>query len=423
MTCNNQTINDLDFFKDNGACDKSEWGLAETQIGDCTTAEYNILESYPSIETLRRLAWINVIFSFVSTFLAVCYTLSIWRKEKAKIDGWPWSKVVYGVEMEKLRCVFPQWFIEFGLIGKLVPALSMDCIDILTDTMYFDALTKSCGILDTRLQTPKFVYRVLFAFMVIGMLKNIVVSHRAYKQLTKKVQLNDVSESDLVDSNAYMALTFFQGVLAFVFQDAVAAIIQYFYIDRYVTKAGFTAIANSVVMLLCSLRILYIFCKYIYRYHEKTDPLKMKTLHSIMMITQISICFFHATRSYAVVFSKLLTGKDNQPHESCYTVNYRHGQAFTKTTPFNGDCFGQTGYILLIMTGFSSIGVTICTIIILVIGFEHFKIFNQSHYSGRVGNISQSVGHRAPATLKKLQSKPDPQLSRATEMSLPPTIN
>ena len=46
--------------------------------------------------------------------------------------------------------------------------------------------------------------------MVIGMMKNIVVSHRAYKQLTKKVQLNDVAESDLVDSNAYMALTFFQ---------------------------------------------------------------------------------------------------------------------------------------------------------------------------------------------------------------------
>jgi len=413
MKCGNQTV--LDFFNDDGACKKSAW--ATNGNGHCIAAEYNITQEYESIETLRTLAIVNVIFSFVSTFLAVCYTLRIWRKEKAKIDGWPWTKVVYGVPMEKLRCL-PRWFIEFGLISKVVPALSMDCIDILTDTLYFNSFTKSCGILDSRIHTPIFVYRVLFSFMVIGMLKNIVVSHRAYKQLTKKVQLNDVAESDLVDSNAYMALTFFQGVLAFVFQDAVAAIIQYFYIDRYVIKAGFTAIANSVVMLLCSLRILYIFCKYIYRYHEKTDPLKMKTLHSIMMITQISICFFHATRSYAVVFSKLLTGKDNQPQDACFEVSFTHGVAETWSTPFKGDCLGQTGYILLVMTGFSSIGVLICTIIIIVIGFEHFKIFNQSHYSGRVGNISQKS--RGPPQIAKLQSKPDPTLSRATEMSLPP---
>ena len=75
---------------------------------------------------------------------------------------------------------------------------------------------QSCGILDSRIHTPIFVYRVLFSFMVIGMLKNIVVSHRAYKQLTKKVQLNDVAESDLVDSNAYMALTFFQVNILYV---------------------------------------------------------------------------------------------------------------------------------------------------------------------------------------------------------------
>ena len=64
------------------------------------------------------------------------------------------------------------------------------------------------------------------------------------------------------------------------------------------------------------------------------------------------------------------------------------------------------------------ISVLICTIIIIVIGFEHFKIFNQSHYSGRVGNISQKS--RGPLQIAKLQSKPDPTLSRATEMSLPP---
>ena len=77
--------------------------------------------------------------------LPIFFSKSI--QEKAKIDGWPWTKVVYGVPMEKFRCL-PRWLIEFGLISKVVPALSMDCIDILTDTLYFNSFTKRNWFID-----------------------------------------------------------------------------------------------------------------------------------------------------------------------------------------------------------------------------------------------------------------------------------
>ena len=86
-----------------------------------------------------------------------------------------------------------------------------------------------------------------------------------FPTLQKRLSINDTSESDLIDSNAYMALTFFQGILAFVFQDAAAALIQFFYIDKYVTESSKTAIVNGVIMLVFSLRVLYVFTMYVWR--------------------------------------------------------------------------------------------------------------------------------------------------------------
>ena len=163
---------------------------------------------------------------------------------------------------------FPRWFIGFGLICKLVPSLTMDVIDILTDTVYFHEISQKCGIIGPHLHTPQHVFNILFIFMVMGMVKNLVVNKIARHQLFKKLfidddfTLDDLSESDLIDSNAYMVITFFQGVLSFVFQDAVAAIFQYFYIDKYSKETNIIATINGTLMLLFSIRVTYVFIRY-----------------------------------------------------------------------------------------------------------------------------------------------------------------
>ena len=185
-------------------------------------------------------------------------------QEKNKVEGWPWSKKVYGINVSHFKSL-PRALVGLGLLGKLLPSLSMDVIDILMDTFYFHAITQQCGMLDPRLHTPRFVFHTLFSFMVLGMLKNLVINNVAHRQLTKRLQMDDLSESDLVDSNAYMAITFFEGVLSFVFQDAGAAIIQYFYIDKYTKGTNLVSMLNGSIMLLFSIGVSYVFMRYIYK--------------------------------------------------------------------------------------------------------------------------------------------------------------
>jgi len=353
-------------------------------------SHFDPTDKFPHTSVLRIVAWVNVGLAFISTLVGVIYIFSCWIKQKRKIKGWPWEKKVYGVKISRFKCM-PRRLVAFGLMCKLVPSLTMDVLDIFTDTLYFNQITQRCGVLDNRLHTPIWVFHILFIFMISGMIKNLVVTHIAYRQLTKSLPAGDKDESDLVDRNAYMALTFFQGILAFVFQDAVAALIQFFYIDKFVTQVNMTAVFNGVIMLLFSVRVLYVFTLYIFKYHEKSDPLKVQILHVIMFLTKTFVCTFHATRTYVVVFSKFDNRLSNgKGLDECVTI-VESGDL--KQDPFHLKCLTNSDWTLLIMTGLAGVGVLICTIVLGLIGFEHFKIFNQSHYSGRVGNISGISGN------------------------------
>jgi len=212
-----------------------------------------------------------------------------------------------------------------------------------------------------------------------------------------------------------MALTFFQGILAFVFQDAAAALIQFFYIDKYVTDSSTTAIVNGVIMLVFSLRVLYVFSMYVWRYGEKSDPTKVKIFHVVMGSTKFFVCLFHAMRTYAVVFSKMIS-TGNELDDSCFSFDAHHGTGRMTQQPFVWACLTRLDKALLASTGLASIGAIACTIILAIIGFEHFKIFSQSHYSGRVGNIT-GPAHRSPSLNPELQKIVQQQLkNRATEL-------
>lgn len=424
--CSNSTVSILPHF--NNTC------ANENYICD----NFDVTKSYRHTEVLRTTAWINWCLTFGLTFMSVINIYHIWIKEKSRIEGWPWRKVIYGINVSRFKC-FPKWLVGFGLICKLVPSLSMDVIDILTDTLYFHQIIQQCGVLDPRLHTPLFVFHTLFAFMVMGMAKNLVINSIANRQLTKRLQVDDFAESELIDRNAYMAITFFQGVLSFVFQDAVAAIIQYFYIDKYTIEVNMIATFNGVIMLVFSIRVCYVFIRYMYQYWDHDDSLNVKALHSIMLGTKLSVSLFHAMRMYAVVFSKIF-GKFNEVDKeldaSCFHTTTVDNVKTTTQSPFSWDCMGLLDKSLIAFTIFASVGVLICTVIVCSTGLETFKIFNQSHYSGRIGAISGiDRGTKSIATNRMgTMSRPrgfsgvlrglsprayDASISRATELEYP----
>lgn len=347
---------------------------------------FDVLESYPHTSALLTISWINVTLSFFITLAGIIIIYKIWIKEKNKLEGWPWKKEVYGISVKKFKC-FGRSFVSFMLLAKLVPSLNMDVVDILTDTLYYHEIVRSCAMIDARMHTPEFVYIVLFIFMVIGMFKNIAVSKMAHRQLTKRIPPGDEDESDLNDLNGYMTITFFQDVLAFIFQDAVAAIIQYFYIEKFVDGYSFIAIANGIIMLVFSLRILRVFYKYIAQYWDKNDALKVKILHLLMLFSKLAVCIFHLMRTYAIVFSKWFN-TEKELDSSCFSTEINHGLITVTQNPFSPSCLGKLGYTLIITTAVASIGTIACVTILFCIGFDEFKIFNQSHYSGRIGNIT-----------------------------------
>ena len=122
----------------------------------------------------------------------------------------------------------------------------------------------------------------------------------------------------------------------------------------------------------------------------------MKALHTIMLGTKLSVSLFHAMRLYAVVFSKMFRKNENIEFDSsCFVTTESDGVATTVQSPFTWSCMGMLDKSLLLFTLFASIGVTICFVLVCFGGFEAFKIFNQSHYSGRIGNISgmRVTGH------------------------------
>ena len=92
-------------------------------------------------------------------------------------------------------------------------------------------------------------------------------------------------------------------------------------------------------------------------------------------------------RMYAVTFSKF-GDAEKELTSSCFLTTLDGEIATTEQTPFTWSCLSIKEKCLFLFTLVASVGVLICTLIICFNGFEHFKIFNQSHYTGRVGNVS-----------------------------------
>ena len=102
-----------------------------------------------------------------------------------------------------------------------------------------------------------------------------------------------------------------------------------------------------------------------------------------MLGTKIFVAIFSAMRCYAVVFSKFVDA-DNELDDSCFTTNRVNEVSITVQTPFATGCMGTLDKSLIVFTGLASIGVAVCTVLVFLVGFEHFRIFHQSHYTGRV---------------------------------------
>lgn len=155
------------------------------------------------------------------------------------------------------------------------------------------------------------------------------------------------------------------------------------------------------------------------QYWDKLDPIKVKALHVIMLSTKISVCMFHLMRTYAVVFNPLLRKvlTENPLDPSCFSTSVHHGIKTTTQNPFAMDCLVTIDKMLLFFTALASIGVVICTVLVCFVGFEHFKIFNQSHYSGRIGNIT-GMSQKMPtiAAPQLAQREFDPTIARATDL-------
>jgi len=110
-----------------------------------------------------------------------------------------------------------------------------------------------------------------------------------------------------------------------------------------------------------------------------------------MLGTKISVGLFHATRMYAVTFSKILdefVDAEKELASSCFLTTLDGETATTEQTPFTWSCLSMKEKSLFLFTFVASVGVLFCTVLVFFAGFEHFKIFNQSHYTGRIGNVS-----------------------------------
>jgi len=398
----NQNIVDRAIFKyEYSECtSRSKHKLLDSQ---CNISSCNIFTA-DDVPFSQILVWIIVgcaLLTFICLVLVSLVIYKFWLKSKRKIDGWPWKTQMCCWTLEKLKC-FPEKLVVIVLLIRVIIALPMDFIDIMSDFAYFYQISyfpDSCettSILDQRIRIADFVYWILFAFTISGVLKHFVLLKIAYKKIAvrkkdptlmpSRIRRVDIGESRVMDRNAYMEFTFLQGVFAFLFEDAAGGFIQFQYVDKYLVHVNKTVLINAMIMTIAALRLMYVFTRYIYQYWDSTDRLSLKLLHCIMLFTFGSVVVFQACRILLII------GQHNPFADEVYLTpmecfEYNEQLGLFEQTPFAEGCWSTIDYVF---TGFiilAAIGVIVCLSLIAIYGVEQFRIFTQASYATRTAIV------------------------------------
>jgi len=320
----------------------------------------------------NKILWANWATSVLVTFIGITIMYRKWIKRKKTVEDWPYCQVLYGcIPLSKFTWL-PETLITVLLFLKIVPSLVIDVVDILSDNIYYNQLVHSYGdVLNDNIHLEFYVFVILFVFQITGTVKNIILVLLANKKLDVAARsVTEESESSLSDTNAYMAITFYQAILAFCLQDGGTALLQYIYVDKYLEDFNWVVAAAAIIRVLMSFRTTFIFTKFIYGY---VDPAYHSMLVCCFLWGLIGVKFIifcaHALRSIAVTF--VIGGSS----VSCINLNNDNEM---EQTPLH--CLNTMDTTLLILSAVSVVGVVFGIIVVYKYGN---KVFNQSHSSGR----------------------------------------
>lgn len=329
----------------------------------------------------KDILWVNWVTSALVTFVGITVMYRKWIKRKQSVEDWPYCGVLYGIPLTKLTWI-PEGLLTFGLFLKIVPSLVIDVIDILFDNIYYAQLVSSYeeeAILNRHIHMQFYVFAILFTFQITGTIKNIILVLYAKWKLDRVGHTTEEeNESALADTNAYMAITFLQTILAFCMQDAPEALTQYFFVDKYLEDFNLIVVVASGLRFLMSCRTLYIFCRHIVTFIDPAfHPPRVRCLLWSLVGVKFIIFLAHGLRSVAVTF----TTSSSETQLTCIGI---HNQELYQDV-WKMSCLDTIDRTLLVFCGLSVLGV--------VIGlFAYFKygkkVFNQSHHSGRSGTVN-----------------------------------
>jgi len=327
----------------------------------------------------KDILWVNFVTSALVTFVGITIMYRKWIKVKYVVEDWPYSMVVYGIPMWKLQRYVPERMITIGLFLKIVPSLVIDVIDILFDNIYYAQLVSSYEnetILNRYIHIRFHVFVILFTFQITGTIKNIILVILAKRQLDRAHHATEeLSESSLLDTNAYMLITFYQTILAFFMQDAPEALTQYFYVDKFLEEFNSFNTSACVIRFLMSCRVMVIFTMYVNRY---IDPAYHTLRDRVLLWSLVGIKFIiwtaHGLRSAAVMFTT------SSSETSFYCIKLEDDSRKLIQTPWSFDCMDGMDTTLGVLSALSFMG----AITGLLVGWKYGeKVYNQSHYSGR----------------------------------------
>jgi len=366
----------------------------------------------PAALVFQDILWVNFVTSAMVTIVGITIMYRKWIKDKYVVEDWPGSMVVYGIPIWKVQKYLPERMITIGLFLKIVPSLVVDVIDILFDNLYYAQLVSSYEnetILNRYIHMRFHVFVILFTFQITGTIKNIILVILAKKQLDRAHHTTEeFSESTLLDTNAYMLITFYQTILAFFMQDAPEALTQYFYVDKYLEEFNPFNTAACAIRFLMSLRVMLIFYKYVKGY---IDPAFHTLRDRILLWSLIGVKFIiwsaHGLRSAAVTFT---TSSNSKTSFDCIRLEYDEQNSTLIQDPWSFECMDAIDISLAGLSFLSLFGV----IIGLFVAWKYGeKVYNQSHYSGRTAATVNAVMRQPPSgsISPKLAPVPDSTMS------------
>jgi len=188
--------------------------------------------------------------------------------------------------------------------------------------------------------------------------------------------VTEEKESSLRDTNAYMAITYYQSILAFCLQDGPEALTQYLYVDKYLEEFNTVAAVASVLRVLMSCRTMFIFSRFIYKFVDPAfHSLRVRCLLWGLIGVKFIIFSAYTLRSVAVIF----TTESSQTNINCIRLNPDNEMV---QTPMS--CLDTMDLALLTLSALSVLGVGFGLFVACKYGN---KVFNQSHSSGRDATI------------------------------------